>query len=332
MQDRKSLYFGSFALIAAAIAGLPAGLRADSASPLEPCRTPDASVCAIYATGRLGGDPSLVRAENLPALAQRIAGSGPADVLILGEAHDNPHHHKVRAALLSTPAIVMEHLRADQQAGLAAFNALQSGAAPAATVADFKSKVDWANGGWDKYPIDPLLEAAVASRATLYAGDPPRDLIRKIAKQGPGVLSEADRTRLALDKPLGPELDTASAAEIEASHCGMLPATAIPSMAFAQRFRDANLADATLQAVSNHGRAILLTGNNHARTDRGVPWYLRARAPDGKVVSIVLVEVESGQNDPETYVPRDPAGKPAADYLIFTPAIAREDPCKAFEK
>jgi uncharacterized iron-regulated protein len=112
----------------------------------------------------------------------------------------------------------------------------------------------------------------------------------------------------------------------------MLPKTAIPSMAFAQRFRDANLADATLQAVANHGRAILLTGNNHARTDRGAPWYLRARAPDGKVVSVVLVEVESGQNDPETYVPRDPEGKPAADYLIFTPAIQREDPCKAFEK
>jgi uncharacterized iron-regulated protein len=331
MTNRKSHILFA-ALVAAAFAGLPEGLQANGASPLDPCRTPDADVCAIYATGRLGGDPSLDRVGDLTALSQRIAGIGPVEVLILGEAHDNPHHHKARAALVSPPAIVMEHLRADQQAGLAAFNALQAGPAPVATVTDFTSKVDWANGGWDKYPLTPLLEAVVASRAAVYAGDPPRDLIRKIAKQGPSVLSEDDRTRLALDKPLGSALDEASAAEIEASHCGMLPKTAIPSMAFAQRYRDAHLADATMEAVSGHGRAILLTGNNHARADRGVPWYLRTRAPDGKVLSIVLVEVESGQNDPETYVPRDPGGKPAADYLIFTPAIAREDPCKAFGK
>lgn len=320
------------ALIGAAIAGLPGGPRADSAVPLDLCRTPGTDVCAIYATGRLGGDPSLDLVENLPALAARLEAIGPVDVLILGEAHDNPHHHKLRAALLTSPAIVMEHLRADQQTGLTAFNALQAGGPSKPTIEDLKSKVDWAKGGWDKYPLDPLLEAVVASRSTVYAGDTPRDVIRKIAKQGASVLSGAEVPRLALDKPLGPELDAASAAEIEASHCGMLPETAIPPMAFAQRYRDAHLADATLRAVSEHGKAVLLTGNNHARTDRGVPWYLRARAPDGKVASIMLVEVEEGQPDPEAYVPRDPAGKPAADYLIFTPAIEREDPCKAFGK
>lgn len=274
----------------------------------------------------------MARVDDLPALAARVKAIGPVDVLILGEAHDNPHHHKLRAALLSSPAIVMEHLRADQQAGLTEFNALQADGSQNATIGDLKSKVDWANGAWDKYPLDPLLEAVVASRATVYAGDPPRDTIRKIAKQGASVLSGADRVRLALDKPLDPDLDAASAKEIEESHCGMLPKTAIPSMAFAQRYRDAHLADATLRAVSEHGKAVLLTGNNHARTDRGVPWYLGARAPDGKVVSIVLVEVEDGQDDPAAYVPRDPAGKPAADYLIFTPAVVREDPCKAFGK
>lgn len=274
----------------------------------------------------------MARVDDLPALAARVKAIGPVDVLILGEAHDNPHHHKLRAALLSSPAIVMEHLRADQQAGLTEFNALQADGSQNATIGDLKSKVDWANGAWDKYPLDPLLEAVVASRSTVYAGDPPRDTIRKIAKQGASVLSGADRVRLALDKPLDPDLDAASAKEIEESHCGMLPTTAIPSMAFAQRYRDAHLADATLRAVSEHGKAVLLTGNNHARTDRGVPWYLGARAPDGKVVSIVLVEVEDGQDDPAAYVPRDPAGKPAADYLIFTPAVVREDPCKAFGK
>jgi hypothetical protein len=63
-----------------------------------------------------------------------------------------------------------------------------------------------------------------------------------------------------------------------------------------------------------------------------VPWYLRARAPEKTVVSVVFVEVEDGKWDPEAYVPRGPDGKAAADFLVFTPTIARDDPCKAFGK
>jgi uncharacterized iron-regulated protein len=261
----------------------------------------------------------------MPALAT-------SDIVILGEAHDNPHHHKLRAGLLSKPAIAMEQLRADQSAGLVTFTEYRAKSARPATLDDFKTKVDWTSGGWNQYPYDPLLTAILNANVPIYAGDPPRDTIRKIAKQGLGVLSPEDQKRLALDQPLGDKLDAVSAEEIEGAHCGMLPKTAIPNMALAQRYRDAHLADATLQAAADHGQAVLLTGNNHARTDRGVPWYIRARAPGKKVVSVVLVEVEQGKTDPEGYVPRDPDGKPAADYLIFTPTITRDDPCKAFGK
>ena len=320
------------ALLSLAMIGVAGSLQAGGASPLTPCLTGAVEACAIYDTGRRSGRPHLTAIDNISELAEHVDAMMPADILILGEAHDNRHHHSLRAGLLSAPAIVMEQLRADQESGVAAFNAFNAEPDRNATIEDLKSKVGWAQGGWDKYPYDPLLSAIVATRATIYVGDPPRDVIRKAAKEGSTALSEAERTRLALDVPLGPELDAASADEIEASHCGMLPKTAIPGMAFAQRYRDAHLADATLQAATRHGQAILLTGNNHARTDRGVPWYLRARAPGKTVVSLVFVEVEDGKWDPEAYVPRGPDGKAAADYLVFTPTIARDDPCKAFGK
>jgi uncharacterized iron-regulated protein len=286
----------------------------------------------VYDTGRTTGAPKLSTPHDAQDLVNALAlGDGP-DILVLGEAHDNPHHHKLRSKILKphAKAIVMEQLRADQSAGIAAFNNNNRSAERPATLNDFKETVDWATGGWDKYPIDPLLEAVIATRLPVYAGDPPRDTIRKVAKEGLGALPIAEQARLGLDKPLGDKIDAVSAEEIEASHCGMLPKTAVPRMALAQRYRDAHLADATLKAVSEHGQAILLTGNNHALLDRGVPWYIRARAPDKKVVSIVLVEIEDGKTDPEAYVPRDPDGKPAADYLIFTPTIERDDPCAAF--
>ncbi|MBY0227489.1 MAG: ChaN family lipoprotein [Hyphomicrobium sp.] len=290
--------------------------------------------CLMYDTGRTTGKPKLSTPHEAQDLVNTLAlGDGP-DVLVLGEAHDNPHHHKLRSTILTAnaKAIVMEQLRADQNDGIASFNTENRSAARPATLDDFKKRVDWAKGGWDKYPIDPLLEAVIATRTPIYAGDPPRDTIRKVAKEGLDALPAAEQARLALDKPLGEKIDAVSAEEIEGSHCGMLPKTAVPRMALAQRYRDAHLADATLKAVSDHGRAILLTGNNHALLDRGVPWYIRARAPDKKVVSIVLVEIEDGKTDPEAYVPRDPDGKPAADYLIFTPTIDREDPCAGFTK
>lgn len=301
-----------------------------SPHPLCPHATADA--CAVYDTGRATGATAFTQidpATNLRKLMPAIAAS---EIVILGEAHDNPYHHKLRAGLLTKPAIAMEQLRADQNAGIASFTEYRAKSARLATIHDFKTRVDWESSGWSQYPYDPLLEAIVQANVPLYAGDPPRDTIRKIAKEGLGVLSAEDQKRLALDEPLGPKLDAVSADEIEGSHCGMLPKTAIPKMALAQRYRDAHLADATLKAAADHGQAVLLTGNNHARTDRGVPWYIRARAPNQKVVSVVLVEVEEGKTDPEAYIPRDPDGKPAADYLIFTPSIVRDDPCKAFAK
>ena len=59
-----------------------------------------------------------------------------------------------------------------------------------------------------------------------------------------------------------------------------------------------------------------------------MPWYVRQRAPEKKVVSVMFVEVEDGTTDPEAYVPRDPDGKPAADFLVFTPRAERGDPCE----
>ncbi len=317
-------------LILSLLAAAPTASAATRAHPL--CPDPQADACAVYDTGRSSGTPRLTSVDRAADLAQLLPSLATSDIVILGEAHDNPHHHKLRAGLLSKPAIAMEQLRADQSAGLARFIADRAKSARSATIDDFKTSVDWASSGWSKYPYDPLLTAIIRANVPIYAGDPPRDLIRKIAKEGPGVLSAADQKRLALDRPFAAELEAASAAEIEGSHCGMLPKTALPNMAAAQRYRDAHLADATLTAATAHGQAVLLTGNSHARADRGVPWYIRARAPDKTVVSVVVAEVEDGQTDPAAYVPRDSDGSPAADYLIITPTIERDDPCKAFGK
>lgn len=264
-------------------------------------------------------------------------------IIGLGEIHDNADHHmwqawivretiaarKRNALSMQRGAIVFEQIRSDQQPGLDAFARFQTSAAGAATVADMKRFLDWAQSGWDNKIYDPLLDAAIKSGAAIMAGDVPRATIRKVAREGQAALGDDERTRLHIDRPLDGKLNDASLTEIEAAHCGVMPKSAFGGMAYAQRYRDASLADAVILGADAHGSAILIAGTGHVRSDRGVPWYIRQKATDKGMVAVVLAEVEDDAIDPSSYAPRDPEGRPAADYLILTPRTVRPDPCEA---
>jgi uncharacterized iron-regulated protein len=268
-----------------------------------------------------------------------------AKVLLLGEVHDNAEHHWLRARIIERThgyvayagrqgqdprvlSVVMEQFTAVEDGALQKYRSLNSPIDPNATADEFKRLTGWQNSSWSKYPYNELLTSIVQRGMSVYAGDVTRAAIMKVAKEGEGALPAEDRARLRLDVPLGPKLDDASLVEIEEAHCGTMPKEAFAGMAYAQRYRDATLADNLLKAADKHGSAILIAGNGHVRTDRGVPWYIKQRAPDKKVVSVMLIEVEDGKTDPEAYVPRDPEGRPAADYIIFTPRAERPDPCE----
>lgn len=275
--------------------------------------------------------------QRLKSAASAALASG--GVLILGEAHDNATHHLLQAAAVTefarpsppnVTAIVFEQLRDDQQAGIDKVIAQQQ-SGRSVTVADVKQLVDWQKAKWpDLY--DPLFEAVISAKRPFYAGDVSRAEIMKAAKGGEGALSADDSKRLVLDVPLGAKFDAASIKEIEDAHCGALPQEAFAGMAFAQRYRDAHLADAVLKAVQQNGSAILIAGTGHARTDRAVPWYIRERAAHKKVVSVMFIEVDNDRTDPHAYVPLDPDGEPAADFVVFTQPAERGDPCEKMRK
>lgn len=273
-----------------------------------------------------------------PGYAVMIDAIHDGQIVLLGEIHDNKTHHELRAKILIAPLAAKKRDRDWPPFGVV-FEQFDSGTTLQAdpmqrptNLEGFKDAVDWQKSGWSKYNYDPLLQAAIDARLPVYAGDVPRETILKVAKEGEIAVADEEKKRLALDISLGDKLDAASRDEIYDAHCQSMPKDALGGIAFAQRLRDATLADNVLKAAEKHGSAILIAGNGHVRTDRGVPWYIRQRAPDKKVVSVMLIEVEEGKNDPEAYVPRDPGGKPAADYIIFTPRAGRsDDPCAKFK-
>lgn len=261
-----------------------------------------------------------------------------AEIAIVGEIHDNPDHRRVQVLLWRAMRsgarqvpLVMEQINAAQQRGLDKFTAARADGRSQPALTDLKAYLDWEEAGWSGYDYDPILREVIESKMPLVAGDVAPSDIRSVAKGGEAALAQELRARLALDRPMAAALDAASREEIAGAHCGMMPASAFAGMALAQRYRDAHLADATLTTARQHGAALLVAGNVHARSDRGVPWYLTSRAPERNLVTVILTEIEDGAMEPAAYVPRDPEGKPAADFVIFTPRASRGDPCDAFK-
>jgi uncharacterized iron-regulated protein len=267
-------------------------------------------------------------------------GAKAGQLLLLGEIHDNSEHHLFRAGLIDSvtgptafgrtahPAIVAEHIRADQSTAIEAF--AERPTAPAGELAQHLfDHLDWQRSGWpDARMFKPLYAAIIEARLPILPGDAGRDRIRALARGGIAAMDSVEATRLGLDRDWPTPLAGALAGEIKSSHCGMLPDAAIPGMSFAQRFRDAHLAAAMIAAAERHDGAILLAGNGHIRTDRGVPWYLTPRSGGRSILSVMLAEVEDGNASPAAYAPRDPHGKPAIDVIVFTPRARRDDPCE----
>ena len=270
-----------------------------------------------------------------------------ARLLVLGEVHDNPAHHALRAALVEVlsvsrgdrapfaakPALVFEHIRADQQPDLDRFAEFDRTARRLGTTGDLLRMLDWDKSGWpDKAMFEPLFAAALRARLPIVPGDPPRETVRRVAREGLAALDAAEIARLGLSRPFDEGLQDALLTDLEASHCGLMPKSRFTKLAEAQRYRDAFQAAALVVAGQQHGAAILFAGNGHARTDRGVPYYVRQLAPAANIVSIQLVEVEDGRTETDYYVPRGSGGMPAVDFIILTPRAPRADPCEEMKK
>jgi len=236
----------------------------------------------------------------------------PADVVILGEVHDNPAHHRNQAravAALAPGAIVFEMLTPDQAARITPENRKDPEALAEA--------LDWTGSGWPDFGMyHPII--AAAPQARILGGALPRETVRRALEENAATVFGAEASRYGLDRPLsGPE-QAAREAEQAAAHCDALPAGMLPGMVAAQRLRDAALARAVVQAArSGLTPVAVITGNGHARRDRSIPVYLAQAAPHLSVLSV-------GQFEAPPH-----AAAPFDLWLLTAPAM-REDPCAVF--
>lgn len=235
-----------------------------------------------------------------------------ADVVFLGELHDNPAHHLRQAeyvAELSPTALVFEMLT-QAQADLVTPELVADEAA-------LEAALGWNASGWPDFSMYYPIFAA-APEAAYFGAAVPRDVARAAMAEGMASAFRGDADAYGLTAVL-PEGQQAEREALQlAAHCDAMPAEMLPVMVDIQRLRDAELAYSAVQAFEAHGGpVVVITGNGHARMDWGAPVYLMAAAPGLRVMSL-------GQGEED--VP--PSG--LFDVVESAPEVDRGDPCAAF--
>jgi uncharacterized iron-regulated protein len=253
-----------------------------------------------------------------------------ADIVLLGETHDNAGHHALQQRLLAAlagtgarPVLVMEQYDIEQQERLDAIMA--SAASGDIKLAAYKALM---NQGWEWPAYQPLLSLAIEQGLQVLAANISRASLRDVMRSGQDALGAGEPQRLGLNNNWRREQQAALEKDIADAHCDALPPPAIAALTLAQRARDAVMADRLLSVRS--GKAVAILGRGHVRQDLAVPLYLRQRAPRTSVLAVGMVEATPPFRPEE--VAYGPLGQ-RFDTVVFSGKVEREaDPCAAFRK
>ena len=277
-------------------------------------------LAGCVATTARDGDPA--------ALARLVAVRAVrAQVVYLGESHDNPRHHADQARVLEAmladgarPALAFEMLAQDQQP---AVDAAMLETADPATLA---KRLEWALRGWPDFEMyRPLFDLARRYRLTVIALDLPKPSVRRIAGEGLAALAPGERSRVASRLARDDDRERRIASEIETAHCGLLPAAAVPRMVEAWHARNVTMAQRILQALGQElgqglepaTRVVVIVGRGH-QAPGGLADQVEALRPGTRQLIVDFVETEEQASDLAVSESR----------IVWPgPALDRPDPC-----
>jgi len=249
---------------------------------------------------------------------EQLAGALRAPLILLGEKHDNPDHHRLQRDVIAhlqrggqLTGVSFEMLGSHQQALLDTLPA-------DASEPQVREHLEWDEEGWSWEFYGPMVMDLLRNGTTIRTANISESEMMAIyqGESDPGLAGVMNAEQMA-------QLNR----DIDESHCGMLPSSQFPPMVRVQQTRDLVMARSLQQSVpAGAGQRVLVAGNFHARRDLGVPNYLNA--DDASIVSLSFTEVDPASNDPVDYLEQAISGIRPYDYLWFTPAVSSEDYCE----
>lgn len=291
------------------------------------------TACAVPETGRAGWVcperlgagavwPPAAEADGPRArcVAER---AGAAQVLYLGEIHDNPVHHAVQRRVVEAlvergarPALAFEMLPESQQA---VAEAAVAGHGDREAVA---RALGWAGRGWPDFAMYwPLFELARRHRLPVVAADLEPATVREISRQGLASHGPAASRFVSLLPP-DPAREARILATIRRAHCDLVPEQRLAGMVQGWHARNVVMARNIDGALGRAAQVVVIAGRGH-QAEGGIPDQLAAVRPG--VRQFVVALGEGGREEPGGAAAR-------ADLVWLTPAVERPDPCAGLRR
>lgn len=262
---------------------------------LAPAVAQEGTALTEVAIHRGGGEPA-----DIGSLIQSVR---EADVLLVGELHDDEAGHRFKRVLLEEidradrrqVVLSLEMFERDVQIVIDEF------LADHITEAHFTASAR----AWPNYERDyrPMVMFAKENGLPVVAANVPRRYVNLVAREGMAALNDLfGQSRTLLPPlPLPGASDKYRAAFMERmegmpAHGGVTP----ENMFEAQRLWDAGMAESIVQALDMRENALVMhvAGSFHVERDTGIPDMIRAYRPELRLVSVVVRPGEAfGEDD-----------------------------------
>lgn len=225
-----------------------------------------------------------------------------ADVVIIGEKHDNQEHQRIELETLKQLAdrrvqasVVLEMLNQDQQVLL---DQVKQNPVDNEQLAQ---ALNWSTG-WDWQQYGTLVEYLIEQDSALLAANFNREQIKALYHNAPNLTGSAS-TASSVQQKL--------TEQVRLSHCNKLPESQLAPMVAIQQNRDRLMATKLAHADKP---SALITGAFHARKDMGVPLHLQDLHVHNAKVLLLLEDKQ--------VVPSN-----SADYIWYTTPAPEQDYC-----
>jgi uncharacterized iron-regulated protein len=281
------------------------------------------SVAAVYVPQRVFD----TRRKAFTDFESMLADLARADVVLVGEQHDDSNTHRLEGAVLQgllrrrvSVTLSLEMFERDVQSHLDAF------LAGSMTEEDFLQK----SRPWPRYATDyrPLVELARAHGWKVVAANVPRRLAADVSKGGTPALdklSAEDRALGARDLQCPLDAYYTRFADTMSDHAGTGDKTTTPEQQretveryyFAQCLKDETMAESIATAFERQagrpGTIVHYTGAFHMDFGEGTAARVARRLPGRRVALVSMLPVE----DLDGLAPDDDDFK-RAEYLVYT--------------
>jgi len=257
-----------------------------------------------------------------------VADLARADVVFLGEQHDDPNTHRLQLAVLEGLArrrasivLSLEMFERDTQEQLDHFTMGH------VTEADFLRDAR----PWPRYATDykPLVDFAVAKNFSVIAANVPRTFASEVSKGGLEVLkakSDADRKLFAREVRCPTDDDYFKRFEeaMGGHTSGTAPADVQKKQTteryyYSQCLKDETMAESIGEAYvagaigGKRPLVLHVNGSFHSDFGSGTAERTRRRQPDKRIVVVTFVPVANLDQ-----VTADPKDRKRADFLVYT--------------